>query len=98
MAFEELDLGLEPAKPKRTRVARDRTDYEWAAYKVINRRFCDICLAETPKIKGVPKHAINKAMFIERGPEGTKWLCNPHQADRELALAPPKKKEKKDGK
>lgn len=94
---DELDLGLEPAKPKLSRTARERTDYEWTPYKVVNRRFCDICLAETPKVSGVPKHAINKAMFTERGPEGQKWLCGPHMHDRELALAPPKKKEKKNG-
>ena len=92
---DELELGLEPAKPKRSRTARERTEYEWAKHNVVNRRLCDLCMEQTPKINGVPKHAINKAMFVERGPEGVKYLCNPHKAERALTLAPPKKKEKK---
>lgn len=94
--MDELDLGLEPRKPKRiTRPAGDRKDYTWAKYTAVTRRLCSVCIDETPKVDGVPIHAINRAMFTERGPEGTKWLCTRHKNERDVALRKPPKRSKK---
>lgn len=64
------------------RTAATPTKQVWHKYTALVRRFCDICLVETPLIQGVPKHSINRAVYTEDGPYGRMWLCAAHKADR----------------
>jgi hypothetical protein len=81
---DELPLGI-PEKEKKT----DNTTglpatYSYTKYTATDRRFCNVCVQTTPKVNGVPVHAMNKASFMEKGPEGTMWLCFPHKEERRL--------------
>lgn len=80
---DELDLGIEPEHktPQHTEV-QNRT---WAKYTALARRYCDICILETPKVGGVPVHVIPRALFTEDGPDGRLWLCEQHRSDRVIA-------------
>lgn len=83
---DELELGLPPAKPKRVRVARERTEYEWRKDVAKDRPYCAMCLERAEKVNGWPTKAVNRSAFVEHGPDGTIRLCAIHKQEREEKL------------
>lgn len=91
MADDELDLGLPPKKQKAAPSTELPENYTYSKYTASDRRFCTICIQTAERINGVPLHALDKASFLEKGPEGSKWLCFKHKEERYNALVAPKK-------
>ncbi len=88
MSDPELDLGLPPSEKKARQVYPERPvkgEYSWRKYVAKSPRFCDHCVRDVEKVKGVPKNAVNHARHIEDGPDGRYWLCEKHMQDRKIA-------------
>lgn len=82
----ELDLGLPPSKRKRVSAPAEHRVQErqkWTKYAAVNRKFCDLCFDQMPKVNGVPRNVIPRATYIEDGPAGRMWLCTVHKTERE---------------
>lgn len=81
---DELDLGLPPST-KRTRAEpKPVNGIVWRKYSARDRRLCDDCMAETPTVNGVPKHAVNRAFYQRKSGTETTYYCAPHHQARLL--------------
>lgn len=80
--MDELELGLPPRKEKP--LPPPRTDIEWRK-NAGTPRMCDDCVEETPKVNGVPVHAIDFAYYVRRAPDSNGYYCSKHADPRRRA-------------
>lgn len=84
MTPEELELGL-PASKKRPRAApgAPKPNRKWSTYKAKDPYLCELCVQTVEKVNGFPVRAVNRALFVEHGPDGNVYLCELHKQERE---------------
>lgn len=84
---DELDLGVAPStKRKRALPGAPKPVRTWRLHKPKNPQMCDICINTVEKVDGWPTHAVNRALYVERGPDGNVYLCIIHKEERESAF------------
>lgn len=85
---EELELGLPPSR-KRPRAApgSPKPNRTWSSYKAKSPHPCELCVEAIEKVNNFPVRAVNRAMFVEHGPDGNVYLCAGHKQDRESLYA-----------
>lgn len=82
--MDELDLGLPPStKRKRAAPGSPRPNRSWTSYRAKNRQMCAACVQEVETVNGWPVRAIERASFMEHGPDGNVPLCAIHKQERE---------------
>lgn len=79
----EFDLGL--PEPERREPRTPAPGVTWQKVNPRVNHLCDDCVDETPKIKGVPIHAISPAYFVRRENGVNAYYCSTHGQERKQA-------------